>query len=252
MDRGPHSVPLIILLLCLKVKYPTRVFLLRGNHEDPTVNEHYGFLAECRVRFGAGMGDEMWIAFNKVFAWLPLGAMIENRILVVHGGLGKQVGSVQDIMAIPRPLASVVSRPALSSFLFHLTAQHSLADMPVGQFVYDVLWSDPSDNIHQVGVHANLERGGDERMSKFGPDRVRDFCLANKVDLIIRSHQCVDAGFEYFAQGRLLTVFSATSYCGQHGNAGALIEISADLKVTPKCVRHSRLGGTVEEEMGDA
>lgn len=46
------------------------------------------------------------------------------------------------------------------------------------------------------------------------PDRVADFCTKNKLQLIIRAHECVMDGFERFAQGQLITVFSATNYCG--------------------------------------
>lgn len=48
------------------------------------------------------------------------------------------------------------------------------------------------------------------------PDRVTDFCKKNKLQLIIRAHECVMDGFERFAQGQLITLFSATNYCGMH------------------------------------
>lgn len=47
------------------------------------------------------------------------------------------------------------------------------------------------------------------------PDRVTDFCKKNKLQLIIRAHECVMDGFERFAQGQLITLFSATNYCGK-------------------------------------
>lgn len=47
------------------------------------------------------------------------------------------------------------------------------------------------------------------------PDRVSDFCKRNKLQLIIRAHECVMDGFERFAQGQLITLFSATNYCGK-------------------------------------
>lgn len=46
------------------------------------------------------------------------------------------------------------------------------------------------------------------------PDRVTDFCKRNKLQLIIRAHECVMDGFERFAHGQLITLFSATNYCG--------------------------------------
>lgn len=46
------------------------------------------------------------------------------------------------------------------------------------------------------------------------PDIVEAFCERNNLDMIIRGHECVMDGFERFAQGRLMTVFSAPNYCG--------------------------------------
>lgn len=50
--------------------------------------------------------------------------------------------------------------------------------------------------------------------SLFQPDRVMEFCNNNDLQLIVRAHECVMDGFERFAQGHLITLFSATNYCG--------------------------------------
>ena len=34
VDRGSHSVETFEMLLCLKMKYPGKITLLRGNHES--------------------------------------------------------------------------------------------------------------------------------------------------------------------------------------------------------------------------
>jgi len=47
------------------------------------------------------------------------------------------------------------------------------------------------------------------------PDRVMEFCNNNDLQLIVRAHECVMDGFERFAQGHLITLFSATNYCGR-------------------------------------
>lgn len=48
------------------------------------------------------------------------------------------------------------------------------------------------------------------------PDRVMEFCNNNDLQLIVRAHECVMDGFERFAQGHLITLFSATNYCGMY------------------------------------
>lgn len=42
----------------------------------------------------------------------------------------------------------------------------------------------------------------------------------NGLQMIVRAHECVMDGFERFAQGHLITLFSATNYCGTANNAG--------------------------------
>ena len=84
------------------------------------------------------------------------------------------------------------------------------------QLVVDILWSDPTDNDSELGIIKNVVRDpqGTGNIVKFGPDRVQEFLKNNSLQLIIRAHECVMDGFERFAGGRLITLFSATDYCG--------------------------------------
>ena len=54
--------------------------------------------------------------------------------------------------------------------------------------------------------------------------------------MIIRAHECVIDGFERFAGGSLITVFSATDYCGKHKNAGAVLILKKNLEIIPKLI----------------
>lgn len=212
-----HSLEVVALLLALKICHPKQVTLLRGNHEDPQVNALYGFRAECERR--CANGDAVWTALNSVFEWLPICAVVEKSILCVHGGLGASITTLAQLAALPRP-AAVDLRAA--------TAQACT--------MLDALWSDPTDSDEQPGVLPNA-RG--PNTVKYGPDRVKAFCDANKLTLIVRAHQCVQDGFEFFAEGRLLTLFSAPDYGGCYNNDGAIVIVSRDLVVLPK-VRVSR------------
>jgi protein phosphatase len=79
----------------------------------------------------------------------------------------------------------------------------------------------------------------------YGVDMVDRFCRDNGLDVIVRAHECVQAGFEYFARGHLITVFSATNYCGQSGNQGALLHVvdrGADWLIIPKVIEPQGAG----------
>merc|ERR1712244_90308 len=98
--------------------------------------------------------------------------------------------------------------------------------------IVDILWSDPAEKDSETGFRPN-KRGVS---CVFGSDVVRTFCKVNDIDLIIRGHQVVKDGYEYFAGGHLITIFSATNYCNVMDNAGAILCIDDNLRVIPKLV----------------
>ena len=102
VDRGPHSLEVVCVLFALKVYAPKQVFLLRGNHESAELNRVYGFLDECKARFPRGEGARVWDAVNMVFNQLPVAALVDDKILIVHGGIGPHVKSLKDIAEVPK------------------------------------------------------------------------------------------------------------------------------------------------------
>jgi len=210
VDRGSHSLEVVMLLLALKVENPKNVHLIRGNHEAADINAQFGFRLECVERLGEH-GLWVWQRLNALFNWMPLSAVIEDKILCMHGGIGRSMEYISEIEALQRPL----------------TMEQG------GLLLMDLLWSDPTENDRIEGVHPNARGPG---LVSFGPDRVHNFCEANELQLIVRAHECVMDGFERFAQGHLITVFSATNYCGTANNAGAILVVGRDLVVVPKLI----------------
>ncbi|XVF19608.1 hypothetical protein REPUB_Repub11eG0125400 [Reevesia pubescens] len=189
VDRGQHSLETITLLLALKVEYPNNVHLIRGNHEAADINALFGFRIECIERMGERDGIWAWHRINRLFNWLPLAALIEKKIICMHGGIGRSINHVEQIENLQRPIS-----------------------MEAGSIVLmDLLWSDPTENDSVEGLRPNARGPG---LVTFGPDRVMEFCNNNDLQLIVRAHECVMDGFERFAQGHLITLFSATNYCG--------------------------------------
>ena len=99
VDRGPYGIECMMLLAALKVKYPTKVFLLRGNHECGPISRIYGFYDEVKRRYNL----KLWKSFCEMFNYLPLAATVEDKIFCVHAGLSPKLTSLDAISKIKRP-----------------------------------------------------------------------------------------------------------------------------------------------------
>lgn len=223
VDRGNHSLETMCLLLALKVKFPEKIVLLRGNHEDRWINQSFGFYDECenRLQDNPDLPESVFNRINNLFEYFPLGCVIQGLILCLHGGIGSSLKKLEQIESIQRPLEVI----------------HEV-QTPLEKLVVDILWSDPTDSDNDLGIQANSVRDphGTGNIVKFGPDVVKDFLQKNGLDKIIRAHECVMDGFERFAGGDLITVFSATDYCGKHKNAGAILIITRSFGINPKLI----------------
>ena len=99
VDRGFHSIETFLLLLALKVRYPERITLIRGNHESRGVTQIYGFYDECLRKYGS---VNVWRYCTEIFDFLPVVALIDDQIFCVHGGLSPCIDTLDDIKTIDR------------------------------------------------------------------------------------------------------------------------------------------------------
>lgn len=99
VDRGKQSLETICLLLAYKIKYPENFFILRGNHECASINRIYGFYDECKRRYSV----RLWKTFTDCFNCLPVVAIIDEKIICMHGGLSPELRDMDQIKAIMRP-----------------------------------------------------------------------------------------------------------------------------------------------------
>lgn len=196
VDRGQQSIESICLLLAFKVKYPENFFLLRGNHECSSINRLYGFYDECKRRYNF----KIWKTFGDCFNCLPVAAVIDDKIICMHGGLSPDLTNLEQITKIMRP-----------------------TEVPDEGLLCDLLWSDP-DN--EVKGWAENERGVS---FTFGQEIISAFLKKQELDLICRAHQVVEDGYEFFAKRQLVTVFSAPNYCGEFDNSAALMSVDENL-----------------------
>ena len=204
VDRGKQSLETICLLLCYKIKFPNKVTLLRGNHESSVTNRIYGFYDECKRRYNV----RIWRSFTDLFNFLPVAALIDEKILCMHGGLSPELKNLQNIENISRP-----------------------TEIPDTGLLCDLLWSDPEKDILDYDEN---DRGVSV---VFGEKVVEDFNKKNDLDLIIRAHQVVDEGYEFFAKRQLITIFSAPNYCGEFDNSAGIMIIDDSLTCSLKVLR---------------
>lgn len=206
VDRGKQSLETISLLLAYKIKHPETFFLLRGNHEAANINRIYGFYDECKRRYNV----KLWKTFTECFNCMPVAAIVDEKIFCCHGGLSPALKTFDDIRKLPRP-----------------------TEVPDQGLLCDLLWSDPDNTITDWGEN---DRGVS---FTFGPDVVSKFLDKFKLDLICRAHQVVEEGYEFFADRKLVTLFSAPNYCGEFDNAGAMMSVSRSLMCSFQILRPS-------------
>lgn len=193
VDRGAHSIETIMLLSLLKLKYPTKITLIRGNHEARVITQQYGFYVECQTKYGS---TGVWQCVTDMFDYLPIAALIDEQIYCVHGGLSPYIETIKEIQEIKR-----------------------IQEIPHEGPFADIMWSDPdADN---PGFTLSARGAG----YLFGEDVFEKFLELNKVTHFIRAHQLCMEGYEVMFKERFMTVWSAPNYLYRLGNMASVLEI---------------------------
>uniref|UniRef100_A0A8P4K4P7 Serine/threonine-protein phosphatase n=1 Tax=Dicentrarchus labrax TaxID=13489 RepID=A0A8P4K4P7_DICLA len=200
VDRGKKSVEVVMLLFAYLLLYPDYMHLNRGNHEDHIMNLRYGFTKEVMLKYKTH-GREILQLFQDVFSLLPVATVIDGKILIVHGGISDQT----DL-----DFLSTIER-------------HKVSGSKQSFTIVDILWSDPKT---QEGCSANTFRGGG---CYFGPDITQRLLLQHGLQLLIRSHECKQEGYELCHGGQVITIFSASNYYEEGSNRGAYIKVGREL-----------------------
>ena len=225
VDRGRKGCEIISTLLAFKILYPNAVFLNRGNHEARAQNAWMGFEEELLSKYGRKQDSVRMLPADKhaslklytlcqsMFDSLPLCALIQKRVFVCHGGLFRNKVSLNHLRKINRK-----REPPLEGY--------SMED----KIYEDLLWSDPRPT--STYPRPLEERRASDRGAgcEFGYRVTDQFCAHNQVALVVRSHECVPEGFEVLHHGRLITIFSASRYCGTQTNKGAFMNFGYDLQ----------------------
>ncbi|WFD44126.1 protein-serine/threonine phosphatase [Malassezia psittaci] len=200
VDRGLYSVETFLLLLALKVRYPDRMTLIRGNHESRQITQVYGFYDECTRKYGSA---NVWRYCCDVFDYIALCAVVDGRVFCVHGGLSPTVVTMDQIRSIDRK-----------------------QEVPHEGAMCDLLWSDP-DGAYYL-AYAEISGWGISPRGAgylFGGDVVKGFVHTNGLDMIARAHQLILEGYKLMFDSTIVTVWSAPNYCYRCGNVASILQL---------------------------
>lgn len=199
VDRGYFSLETVCYLAILKLLYPQKIYLLRGNHECRLVNQQYGLYEECMTAYGH---PGLFNACNEMFDLMPNAAIIAGRIFCVHGGLSPSLRYVEQIPRYNRN-----------------------EELPNQGVLCDLAWSDPEEGITDW---RNNPRGSGYL---FGKKQADEFCHLNSLDLVVRAHQLAIEGYHYsFDEEKILTVWSAPNYSYRTENKASVLKIDDQFK----------------------
>ncbi|KAJ3435804.1 serine/threonine-protein phosphatase 6 catalytic subunit [Anaeramoeba flamelloides] len=199
VDRGHYGLEVVLSLFLLKLMYPAHFVLLRGNHECRTITQNYGFYEEC---FNHYQDLNIWKAIMNVFDVLPIGAVVDQTIFCVHGGLSPHAFNFFEIKNLWR-----------------------FQEVPTSGGLCDLLWSDPTHEIENWTPSPRLSGW------LFGEKVVDEFLEINNINLICRSHQIAPKGYYWWFEDdpfkptkkKICTVWSAPNYLYTNKNEASVL-----------------------------
>ena len=205
IGRGKENIETIVLLLCYKVMFPNSVFIIRGYNELTLAHARNGFRAEVLERYD----EKLYDLFVRLFSAFPIGAIVGSKIFCVNCGIPREI--------------------LLVSHFDRADVEKIEKNNPL----YDLFTTIPD---HMVEVWSENDTPPPPR---FGLVPVRKFLEQNGFELIIRSHDIVEEGYEFPFDGDqcMLTLSTLPSYSDRSEKLGAIVEIDKTLKMTFRPLR---------------
>jgi hypothetical protein len=200
VDRGPHQLDCLVIILSLKILEPERFYLLRGNHETIEMNTYYGFYYEFLQRFMESPDSKEFGTYSEsdgrmfsdvlsVWLVLPFCAILNDTFLFLHGGIPEDINILNKLKGLkPDDINDNIAES-------------------IERGVFQMMWNDPEP---RTKFFDKSYRGAGIKI--FGEKAFNKFMETNNLKYLIRSHECFPKGFKWFFDDRLLTVFSSSNY----------------------------------------
>lgn len=171
---GPQSLEVLCIIMAFYLACPGKVFLNRGNHEDRHTCASYGFEREV----GRKCTKAIFETINSVFMVLPICTIVDNKVMVVHGGIQDEHVTLQELSECNRRIFKGVPISA------KMEASMTKTEFRLATVMLGALWSDPEPQVKH-GVRPSPRGAG----SAFSEQAAKAFLRSNSLSMIIRSHE---------------------------------------------------------------
>lgn len=223
---------------------PTKIYLLRGNHEFNEMCSHYGFKKEILDyhnpkkilpnddQFDQRIADEEHL--NFIVDEDAEDSYYSNHINIncykYHEKLYHSFMKAFSYL----PICAIINKTSiclhggLSPLLDKIENIRNQIDRPINKFdenllLSDIVWGDPS--IKLSGLYGENQRG---KGKIFNGAALVNFLKKNNLKRLIRGHEYVENGIEQLFNDKCITVFSASSYCKNMGNSSGILKVLKD------------------------
>jgi len=236
VDRGLHDIECVLLVLSLKVLYPDKVFLLRGNHEWSDISDGSDdcFCGHLRKQY-PDCHKEVKALFFDVFKYLSVACVVDQRILCVHGGIPRafvthpNANIIKAWYYMKKPIEGT-NTPCVSLPPEAVETKKEGETLPEKDYIlFDTLWADPEDGMYCV-PHDKIPDGFRTSLRdpscwipacSFEMGTLDAFLEKYELDMLVRAHECKARGCQVRNSGKLITVFSTANY--SEGNKASVL-----------------------------
>uniref|UniRef100_A0A8B9LD22 Serine/threonine-protein phosphatase with EF-hands n=1 Tax=Astyanax mexicanus TaxID=7994 RepID=A0A8B9LD22_ASTMX len=264
VDRGKKSIEIIIILFAFLLLYPDHMHLNRGNHEDHIMNLRYGFTKEVMQKYKTHAREILQL-LQDVFSLLPIATIIDNKVLIVHGGISDKtdlefLASVERQKVSPCRMSrkkkkcrltkqnsssssssssstSSVATPRRPPPSPRLPSPTEMLQVPFLDSIVSLALPEPPREelewrqiVDVLWSDPKIQNGCSPNSFRgggcyFGPDVTQNLLKKHGLCLLIRSHECKQEGYELCHNGQVITIFSASNYYEEGSNRGAYIKL---------------------------